>query len=198
MGVPHSRNHAVQQAGLKLDVFLFGLDLALHSAVLYHILWKAELSFFFVGLTRLQSRPRRMWRGPLLCWINTWTLVPSLWERGSALLTSLWPALCSGSTNRFNTFFPHCLCNSQRPKIWVRVLTRLPFLLCLRQVLEPSFRQPYPNVTRWFVTCVNQPQFKAVLGEVKLCEKMAQFDGEWPATSSEDTNVAGCWSLLLL
>jgi elongation factor 1-gamma len=45
-------------------------------------------------------------------------------------------------------------------------------------VLEPAFRQPYPNVTRWFTTCVNQPQFKAVLGEVKLCEKMAQFDGE--------------------
>ncbi|XP_031698384.1 elongation factor 1-gamma-like [Anarrhichthys ocellatus] len=47
-----------------------------------------------------------------------------------------------------------------------------------KQVLEPSFRQPYPNVTRWFVTCVNQPQFKTVLGEVKLCDKMAQFDGE--------------------
>ncbi|KAM6976660.1 elongation factor 1-gamma [Aplochiton taeniatus] len=45
-----------------------------------------------------------------------------------------------------------------------------------KQVLEPSFRQPYPNVTRWFTTCVNQPQFKAVLGEVKLCDKMAQFD----------------------
>merc|ERR1739838_829469 len=45
-----------------------------------------------------------------------------------------------------------------------------------KQVLEPSFRQPYPNVTRWFVTCINQPQFKAVLGEVKLCEKMAQYD----------------------
>lgn len=51
------------------------------------------------------------------------------------------------------------------------------------QVLEPSFRQPFPNVTRWFVTCVNQPQFKAVLGEVKLCEKMAQFDGESSALS---------------
>ncbi|KAK2904211.1 elongation factor 1-gamma [Channa argus] len=47
-----------------------------------------------------------------------------------------------------------------------------------KQVLEPSFRQPYPNVTRWFTTCVNQPQFKAVLGEVKLCEKMAQFDAK--------------------
>uniref|UniRef100_H3B467 Eukaryotic translation elongation factor 1 gamma n=1 Tax=Latimeria chalumnae TaxID=7897 RepID=H3B467_LATCH len=47
-----------------------------------------------------------------------------------------------------------------------------------KQVLEPSFRQLYVNVNRWFVTCVNQPQFKAVLGEVKLCEKMAQFDAK--------------------
>ncbi|PWS23265.1 hypothetical protein DKP78_13990, partial [Enterococcus faecium] len=29
-----------------------------------------------------------------------------------------------------------------------------------------------------FVTCINQPQFKAVLGDVKLCEKMAQFDAK--------------------
>ncbi|XP_060613855.2 elongation factor 1-gamma [Anolis sagrei] len=47
-----------------------------------------------------------------------------------------------------------------------------------KQVLEPSFRQSYGNVNRWFVTCINQPQFKAVLGEVKLCEKMAQFDAK--------------------
>jgi len=45
-------------------------------------------------------------------------------------------------------------------------------------VLEPEFRKPYQNVNRWFVTLVNQPQFKAVLGEVKLCDKMAQFDGK--------------------
>eukprot|EP00061_Rhincodon_typus_P007510 g29273.t1 len=36
-----------------------------------------------------------------------------------------------------------------------------------KQVLEPSFRQPYTNMNRWFITCINQPQFKAVLGEVK-------------------------------
>ncbi|TRY94366.1 hypothetical protein DNTS_007150 [Danionella cerebrum] len=40
------------------------------------------------------------------------------------------------------------------------------------------FKQPYPNVTRWFLTCINQPQFKTVLGEVQLCEKMAQFDAK--------------------
>ena len=34
------------------------------------------------------------------------------------------------------------------------------------------------NVNRWFLTCINQPQFKAVLGEVEICTKMATFDGE--------------------
>lgn len=48
-----------------------------------------------------------------------------------------------------------------------------------RKVLEPRVRAPYVNVNRWFVTCVNQPEFRAVLGPVELCTKMAQFDGEW-------------------
>ncbi|KAK2192445.1 hypothetical protein NP493_31g04046 [Ridgeia piscesae] len=52
-------------------------------------------------------------------------------------------------------------------------------LLALYQmVLDPEFRQPYGNVNRWFTTLVNQPQFKTVIGEVKLCEKMAQFDAK--------------------
>ncbi|KAK7821681.1 hypothetical protein U0070_003722 [Myodes glareolus] len=47
-----------------------------------------------------------------------------------------------------------------------------------KQVLESSFRQAFPNTNRWLLTCINQPQFRAVLGEVKLCEKMAQFDAK--------------------
>ncbi|NXB15572.1 EF1G factor, partial [Rhagologus leucostigma] len=47
-----------------------------------------------------------------------------------------------------------------------------------KQVLDPAFRGPFGNVNRWFLTCLNQPQFKAVLGEVQLCQRMAQFDGE--------------------
>lgn len=43
-------------------------------------------------------------------------------------------------------------------------------------VLDPNFRKPYGNVNRWFTTVVNQPQFKAVLGEVKLCDKVAEVD----------------------
>uniref|UniRef100_A0A1W7RAL4 Elongation factor 1-gamma n=1 Tax=Hadrurus spadix TaxID=141984 RepID=A0A1W7RAL4_9SCOR len=47
-----------------------------------------------------------------------------------------------------------------------------------QQVFEPVFRQSYGNVNRWFITLVNQPQFKAVIGDIKLCEKMAQFDSK--------------------
>ena len=34
------------------------------------------------------------------------------------------------------------------------------------------------NVNRWFMTCVNQPQFKSIIGEFTLCEKMAVFDNK--------------------
>jgi elongation factor 1-gamma len=51
-------------------------------------------------------------------------------------------------------------------------------LLLYKNVLDPQFRAPYRNVNRWFTTIVNQPQAKAVLGEVQLCEKMAQFDAK--------------------
>ncbi|KAI7815519.1 elongation factor 1-gamma [Rhyzopertha dominica] len=43
-------------------------------------------------------------------------------------------------------------------------------------VLDPAFRKPFVNVNRWFLTLINQPQFKAVLGEVKICDKVAEVD----------------------
>ncbi|TPX39016.1 hypothetical protein SeMB42_g06517 [Synchytrium endobioticum] len=45
-----------------------------------------------------------------------------------------------------------------------------------RMVFDPAFRSEFKNVTRWFVTCVNQPHFKAVLGDVILAEKVATVD----------------------
>jgi elongation factor 1-gamma len=45
-------------------------------------------------------------------------------------------------------------------------------------VLEPSFRKPYSHVNRWFETVLNQPIVKSVVGSVKLCDKMAQFDAK--------------------
>jgi elongation factor 1-gamma len=41
-----------------------------------------------------------------------------------------------------------------------------------QRVLDTGFRKPFVNVNRWFLTCVNQPEFKAVVGETKLCDKM--------------------------
>merc|ERR1712147_348810 len=47
-----------------------------------------------------------------------------------------------------------------------------------KQVMDPSFRGAYQNVNRWLTTVVNQPNAKAVLGEVVLCSKEAQFDAK--------------------
>jgi len=47
-----------------------------------------------------------------------------------------------------------------------------------KMVLEPAFRKPYQNANRWFVTVLNQPEVKKVIGSVTLCEKAAQFDGK--------------------
>jgi len=38
-----------------------------------------------------------------------------------------------------------------------------------KEVFDAGFRAPFPNVFRWFLTCVNQPQFTAVIGETTLC-----------------------------
>ncbi|XP_051899717.1 valine--tRNA ligase [Pristis pectinata] len=51
-------------------------------------------------------------------------------------------------------------------------------LLPYQHVFEPDFRKPFVNVNRWFLTCVNQPEFKRALGEVKLCEKVASVTRE--------------------
>jgi len=40
-------------------------------------------------------------------------------------------------------------------------------------------REEHKNVTRWFLTLMNQKEFQAVLGtDFKLCERTAQFDGK--------------------
>merc|ERR1712200_149364 len=51
-------------------------------------------------------------------------------------------------------------------------------LSLFKSVLDPAFRKPYINVSRWFTTVINQPNVKAVLGDVALCSKMAEFDSK--------------------
>lgn len=45
-------------------------------------------------------------------------------------------------------------------------------------VLTPEWRKPYPHVNRWFMTVINQPGVKSVIGDVKLATKEAQFDAK--------------------
>merc|ERR1712198_434870 len=49
-------------------------------------------------------------------------------------------------------------------------------LLAFKWVLDPEFRAGFNNVTRWFVTMVNQKEVKKVIGDFALCSKMTQFD----------------------
>jgi len=51
-------------------------------------------------------------------------------------------------------------------------------LLAYQHVLDANFRETFVNVNRWFETIVNQPNFKSVAGEVKFCEKAAEFSAE--------------------
>merc|ERR1711998_130269 len=41
----------------------------------------------------------------------------------------------------------------------------------MQTVMDADYRKAYPNVVRWFMTCVNQPQFKKVLGNVVPIDK---------------------------
>ncbi|KZS21258.1 Elongation factor 1-gamma [Daphnia magna] len=43
-------------------------------------------------------------------------------------------------------------------------------------ICDETNRKPFQNLNRWFVTCINQPQFKAVLGDFKMCQKECQVD----------------------
>jgi elongation factor 1-gamma len=51
-------------------------------------------------------------------------------------------------------------------------------LLAYQYVADESFRQPFANVNRWFLTVVNQQHFKSVTGEVKLAVKAPEFDAK--------------------
>ena len=60
-------------------------------------------------------------------------------------------------------------------------------------VADPEFRAPFPNVMRWFTTCVNQPAFEAVIGSVALASKELAPSGvpAIPAPDSKKTSKEG-------
>lgn len=45
----------------------------------------------------------------------------------------------------------------------------------MSKLLDAEARRPYVNVNRWYITLLNQPEFKEVLGPVKLCETPLKY-----------------------
>jgi len=48
----------------------------------------------------------------------------------------------------------------------------------MKLVCDKAYLKPFPNLVRWFTTCVNQTEFKAVIGEVKMCKKETMAAGQ--------------------
>jgi len=63
-------------------------------------------------------------------------------------------------------------------------------LLLFQWIIEPSIRETYQNVARWFSTLINQKEFQAVIGaDFTLCEKTAQFDAKKYAELSRQDQI---------
>jgi len=52
------------------------------------------------------------------------------------------------------------------------IVVSVALLRLYERVLDGPFRKQFGNTNRLFQTCVNQPEFKSVIGDVKLSEKM--------------------------
>jgi elongation factor 1-gamma len=51
-------------------------------------------------------------------------------------------------------------------------------------VADKNYVKPFTNVTRWFQTCVNQPEFQQVVGQVTLCKKELLAPGQEAAAKA--------------
>ena len=58
-------------------------------------------------------------------------------------------------------------------------------LNAFKLVADGAYLAPYPCVVRWFTTCVNQPEFLAVLGTTNMCGAGAAPAATAPAPKEE-------------
>jgi len=64
-------------------------------------------------------------------------------------------------------------------KVWIvgNRVTLADIVMCvaisspIKFVMDSTFLKPFPHFVAWFHRCITQKEFKAVMGEVKLCEK---------------------------
>jgi len=60
----------------------------------------------------------------------------------------------------------------------------------MKLVCDKAYLKPFGNAVRWFTTCVNQPEFKKVLGDVVMCKKETMAAGQ-AAPKAEASNKGG-------
>jgi len=53
------------------------------------------------------------------------------------------------------------------------IIVAITLLDAYQLVFDTTFRKAFTNVTRWFQTCIHQPHFSSVLGNVNLCGEKA-------------------------
>jgi len=52
------------------------------------------------------------------------------------------------------------------------IVVAMSLFYAYQRVLDNGFRKQFVNTNRWYLTIVNQPEVKSIIGDVKLCEKM--------------------------
>ena len=45
-------------------------------------------------------------------------------------------------------------------------------------VCDKAYLKPFNNVSRWFQACVDEPEFKQVVGQVAMCKKETMAPGQ--------------------
>lgn len=45
-------------------------------------------------------------------------------------------------------------------------------------VCDQSYLKEFPSVTRWFQACIDEPEFKQVVGQVIMCKKETTASGQ--------------------
>lgn len=56
----------------------------------------------------------------------------------------------------------------------------------MKLVCDKAYLKPFGNVVRWFQTCVHQPEFSAVVGEVTMCKKEVTAAGQEAAPAKKE------------
>ena len=61
----------------------------------------------------------------------------------------------------------------------------------MKLVCDKAYLKPFGNVVRWFTTCVNQTEFKAVIGQVTMCKQEVTAPGQKPKAGADGAAKEG-------